>query len=192
MLKQIGVAALATGLLLAAGCSPKPKGPTVNESMTKVVAPQMQTIWDITNAALNAKGDGIDPARISDADWAKLAAAGQLLQDRALLLASLKHVVAAGPGETIMGEDASGAPSKQGHAWDAATSKQVQAFIDGNPTLFAQRARILADNAAIVVKSAKARDVKPLYEVSAGMDEVCDGCHEKFWGTDEPPPFPNE
>jgi hypothetical protein len=21
------------------------------------------------------------------------------------------------------------------------------------------------------------------------MDAVCDGCHEKFWGTDEPPPF---
>ena len=187
MLKKVGAALLASGVLLS-GCGPKP--PTVNASMTQVVAPQAQTIWDITNAALTAKGDTLDPAKISPAEWVKLENAGRTLQERALVLAKAKHVTVVAPGETIMGEDASGAPSKMGHTWDAATSKQVQAFINANPVLFAQRAQILADNAEIVMKAAKAKDVGPLYKVSSGLDEVCDGCHEKFWGTDEAPPFP--
>ena len=190
MFREISVAAVALGVLLAAGCSPKPPTPTVNSSMTQVMAPQTQTIWDITSHAFNAKGDGLDAARISPADWAKLGEAGRQLRDRALLLANAPHVTAAGPGETIMGADAAGAPANIGHTWDAASAKQVQAMIDANPKLFAQRARILADAGDTVFKAAKAKDVGPLYRVSSGMDEVCDACHQKFWGTDEPPPYP--
>ena len=188
MLKKVAAALLALSLLSACGRQKPP--PTVNASMTQIVAPQAQTIWDITNAALNEKGDGLDPAKISASDWAKLEAAGQSLQERALALSKAKRVTAAGPGESIMGEDASGAPSHQGHAWDAASAEKVQAFIDANPALFARRAQILADNAGIVVRAAKVKDVGPLYQVSSGLDEVCDGCHKTFWGTDEPPPFP--
>jgi hypothetical protein len=190
MFREISVVAAALGLLLAAGCNQKPPTPTVNASMTQVMAPQTQTIWDITTLAFNDKGDGLDAAKISPADWAKLEEAGRQLRDRALLLANAPHVTAAAPGETIMGADAAGAPSKIGHAWDAASAKQVQALIDANPALFAQRARALADAGDTVFKAAKARDVGPLYKVSSGMDEVCDGCHQKFWGTDEPPPYP--
>jgi len=37
-------------------------------------------------------------------------------------------------------------------------------------------------------KAAKTRDIKTVYRVSSGLDEVCDGCHKPFWGTDDPPP----
>jgi len=190
MSRAIAVAALALAVLLAVGCSPKPPPPTVNASMTQVMAPQTQTIWDITSHAFNARGDGLDAAKISPADWAKLEEAGRQLRDRALLLANAPHVIAAAPGETIMGADAVGAPSKIGNTWDAASARQVQAMIDANPKLFAERARILADAGGTVVKASKTQDVGPLYKVSSGMDEVCDGCHQKFWGTDEPPPYP--
>ncbi len=40
------------------------------------------------------------------------------------------------------------------------------------------------------MKAAKTKDVQTVYRVSSGLDGVCDGCHEKFWGTDENPPYP--
>ena len=188
MLKRVGVIVLAMGVLSLAGCGPKT--PTVNESMTKVMAPSAQTIWDITSKAFNAKGDGLDASKISAAEWAQLESAGRQLHDRALVLATAKHVKATAKGETIMGGEASGAPSKIGHDWDAASAQGVQAMIDADPALFAKRARILAEAGDTVVKAAPARDVHALYSVSSNLDEVCDGCHQKFWGTDEPPPFP--
>ncbi len=190
MLNRVGVIAVASCVLLLAGCGPKTPTPTVNASMTEVMAPNTQTIWDISSRAFNAKGDGLDPSKISSADWAQLGAAGRALRDRAQVLANASHVTAAAPNEHIMGADAAGAPSKIGHEWDAANAKRVQAMIDANPALFAERARVLAEAGDAIVKAAPTRDVSKLYEVSSGMDEVCDGCHQKFWGTDEPPPFP--
>ena len=190
MLNRVGVAVLAMTTLLAAGCSPKGPTPTINASMTQVIAPQTQTIWDITNRAINAKGDGLEASKISDADWVKLEKAALKLGARAHVLADAAHVTSAAPGETIMGQDAVGAPSPIGHTWDAADAKRVQAFIDAKPALFAKRAGILAQSADTIVWAARAKDSKALYREASGMDEVCDGCHQPFWGTDENPPFP--
>ena len=179
MLKRLMVAALVLGAVLAAGCSRKPPAPTVHASMVEIVAPSAQVIWDITNRAYNEKGDGFVASKISSADWDKLSAAGQRLNDRGALLSKTAHIRSAVPGATIMGEGGG----------DAAGAKQVQAFIDANPALFAQRARILADAGLTIVKASKTHDIAPLYEVASGMDEVCDGCHKPFWGTDDPPPW---
>ena len=190
MFKTVAAAVLASCLLLAAGCSPRPPAPSVNASMTQVVAPQAQTIWDIANRAYNDRGDGLAASRISAADWIALGKAGRQLRDRALVLSKASHITAADPGETIMGQDASGASGQLGQTWDAASARKVQAMIDANPALFAQRARILAQAGDTVLKASKTRDVRPLYAVASSLDEVCDGCHKPFWGTDEPPPFP--
>ena len=191
MWKKVAVVALVAGALLAGGCSRKPPPPTVNESMTQIIAPQTQTIWDITSDAFNARGDGLLASKISDADWIRLEKAGQQLNDRALVLAQSRRMVVAAPGETVMGSEASGAPSPIGHEWDAASAAIVQSRIDANPALFARHARTLAEAGAAIVKASRTRDIKTLYEVSSEMDEVCDGCHKPFWGTDEPPPFPH-
>ncbi len=190
MFKTVSVIALASAVLLAAGCGRKP-APTVNASMTQVMAPQAQTIWDITSHAFNDKGDGLDGSKISEADWVKLADAGRRLQERAMVLAKAHHITAAAPGEIIMGGEAAGAPSPIGHTWDAANASKVQGFIDGNPALFAQRAQILAEAGAALAKAARTKDVRTAYQVSSNLDEDCDGCHKPFWGTDEPPPFPH-
>ncbi len=190
MLKRAGAIALALGVVLLSACGPKAPTPTVHESMTDVMSPQAQIIWDTTSRAFNDKGDGLEASKISETDWTALAKAGQLLRDRAQVLAKARHVVAAAPGMAIMGEQAAGAPSTLGHAWDAASGKKVQAMIDTNPALFAQHARDLAQAGDTLVKAAGAKDIHALYDMSSGLDEVCDGCHVKFWGTDEPPPFP--
>ena len=191
VLNSFSVAALASIALLAAGCGPKPPTPTVNASMTQVIAPQTQTIWDITNRAINAKGDGLDGSKISSTEWVKVEKAALRLSRRAHVLAESRGIVAAGDDEIIMGGDAAGAPSGIGHTWDAASAKQVQAFIDAKPALFAERARILARSADTMVWAARTKDARALHRETSGMDEVCDGCHVTFWGTDENPPFPD-
>ena len=112
------------------------------------------------------------------------------MRDRAEVLAKAPHVTVVGARETIMGQAAAGAPSPLGHEWDAASPGQVQAWIDAKPALFAEHARTLAKAGDDVVKASQAKDARALYAVSSNLDEVCDGCHKPFWGTDEPPPFP--
>jgi hypothetical protein len=191
MLKSAGAALVALGLVLLAGCGPKSGAatPTVNESMTKIMQPEAQVIWDITSKAFNFKGDGLDPTKVTPTDWSLLEQAGQKMKDRGAILATAKHVVVAAPGAAIMGAYAA-PPGDIKTTWDAASAKQIQALIDANPGLFAQRAKILSDTGDTLMKAAGSKDINTLYQVSADLDEVCDGCHQKFWGTDEPPPFP--
>jgi hypothetical protein len=188
MVKRAGVVLFAAGVVGLAGCGKAPApAPTVNEAMTHVMSPQAQTVWDITSRAFNANGDALVPSLITSADWAALKQSGQQIKDTALLLANASHVVAAAPGAAVMGAFAAPrGPVKK--TWDAASVQQIQAMIDANPALFAQRAKILADAGDTVVRASNAKDAATLYQVSAGLDEVCDGCHQKFWGTDDPPP----
>jgi hypothetical protein len=162
--------------------------PTINDSMTKVLSVNAQTIWDISSHAFNKRGDGLVATKVTAKDWEQVAEAGRQMQERGLLLAKTPHaLVVAGPGEQVMGQEAAhgGAKGK----WDAASPKQIKALIDANPALFTKRATILATAGADLVKASRTRDIKTLYRVSSGLDDVCDGCHQPFWGTDEPPPL---
>jgi len=174
----------------AAATSAAPPTPTINESMTKVMSIQAQTIWDTTSRAFNARGDGLEASKVSAKDWTALAEAGRLMKERATELATNPDIVVATPGQTIMGADYAGQPAAIGHTWDAASAAQIQTRIAANRALFVQRARNLAKSGADLEKASKTKDVKTLYRVSSGLDEDCDSCHKPFWGTDEPPPFP--
>jgi hypothetical protein len=200
MLKTMGGAVvLAAGLAMAAGygsgiakTAAKPAKaaatPTVNDSMTHVMAVEAQTIWDVSSKAFNAKGDGLEARKLDAKDWAQLGAAGRRIKERATLLAKAKRVIVAGPDEHVMGEEAAKGGVKK--TWDAANAQQIQALIDARPKLFTQHAWTLARTGASLEQAAKTRDIKTVYKVSAGLDEVCDGCHKPFWGTDDPPPPP--
>jgi hypothetical protein len=182
------VASYGAGMAKTAPAAKTAPTPTVNDSMTHVMAVQAQTIWDISSKAFNYRGDGLDAKKLNADDWKKLGEAGRLMKERATLLAMAKRVIVAGPGEHIMGEEAAHAGVKK--TWDAASVKQVQALIDAKPKKFAEHAWTLVRTGADLEKAAKVRDVKTVYRVSANLDEVCDGCHQPFWGTDEPPPPP--
>ena len=189
MLTRAGWIAMGLGVLLAAGCSKAPT-PTINESMTHIMQPQAQTIWDIASRAFNDKGDGLVAAKIPPTDWIKLAKAGRQLRDRAKIVADASpNILVRSADERIMGEDSAHAGVRR--TWDAASPKQIKAYIDADPTLFAQRARVLEQAGADLLKAAHSHDIATVYRVSSNMDEVCDGCHQKFWGTDDPPPFPH-
>lgn len=186
MLKKLAPAAgVLTVVALAAGIASSASMPTVNDSMTHVMSVHAQTIWDISSKAFNDKGDGLVAKKLTANDWKKLAEAGRQLRERATLLAKADHVVVAARGEHILGEEAA-----HGGPHDAASAKQIQAMIDHDPKQFVKRAMTLAEAGAALEKAAKARDVRGVYKVSSNLDEVCDGCHEPFWGTDEPPAVP--
>lgn len=178
------VAASMTGAFtLAAQSAPTP---TINDSMTKVMSVNAQTIWDISSKAFNKRGDGLLASKVKAKDWAQLSEAGKAISARAKLLAqSPTNLVVKGRDEHILGEEFSPGGAKR--EYDAANATQIKALINGNPKLFARKAMDLADAMDSLVKASGRRDVKGLYKVSSNLDELCDGCHEPFWGTDEPP-----
>ena len=179
--------ALAAGLLLAAGCSPKAPTPTVNQSMTKVIQPGADVIWGVTSQAFNDKGDGLVASKISQTDWRRMQKAAEDIRDRAQLLANARHVVVASGNDAVMGAYAAPA-GKTKKTWDAASPEQIQALIDGDPAKFKERAQNLANQMDALAKASASKDIGVVYRVSSNLDEDCDSCHQPFWGTDEPPP----
>lgn len=183
------LAAASVMVLAAAVGAQSASLPTINATMTQVFAVNAQTIWDISSKAFNKKGDGLLASKISAKDWKALEQAGRQLQDRSMLLARApRNLVVVGRDEQVMGQEAAHTGAKG--TWDAASPKQIKALIDANPALFTKRAMILADAGAALAKAAKVKDVRTVYRVSSELDEYCDGCHQPFWGTDEPPPVP--
>ena len=195
MLMKSGAVLCAAGVLTAVGVGSgvawaAAQTPTINDSMTHVMSVEAQTIWDISSKAFNAKGDGLDAKKLTPNDWKMLGEAGRRMKERALILAAAKRIVVAAPNEQILGEEASKGGVKK--TWDAANRKQIQALIDARPKLFQQHAWTLVRTGESLEKAARTRDVKTVYKVSANLDEVCDGCHKPFWGTDDPPPPPKK
>ncbi len=197
MLKRLGSfapkgvvlgAAMLAGAAYAAGTAKPAAAPTVNDSMTKVMSVNAQTIWDISSKAFNHRGDGLDARKLTAKDWEQLRDAARLINERATLLAKADTLVVAGPGEHLLGEEAAHGGIKK--TWDAASPKQVQELIEADRKGFNKHAVTLARGMADLERASKTRDVKVLYRVSAGLDEMCDGCHQPFWGTDDPPPPP--
>ncbi len=112
------------------------------------------------------------------------------MKERAQELVDADHLVVTADGVPILGSQAVGQPSPPGADWAAVDAKTVQARIDAKPALFKEKARALLDATNELSRAAAAKDIVLLHKVGSEMDEVCDGCHEPFWGTDVPPPFP--
>ena len=109
-----GVAATAAAFALA---SQSATPPTVNDSMTKVMSTNAQTIWDVSSKAFNARGDGLVASKVTAKDWSQVADAARAMNARALYLAKApRALVVAGPDETVLGEDASHGGRQQARA----------------------------------------------------------------------------
>ncbi|MBO9671544.1 MAG: hypothetical protein J7485_13615 [Sphingobium sp.] len=182
-----------TALLVLTGCqqAQKKAAHTINETMALVMEPNAEAIWGMMSKAYNDKGDALDPAKLSDDDWKKIADSSALMNERAQeLIDHAKDVEVTANGVPIMGEQAVGQVGPAGKDWDAVNAKTIEGRIRANPDQFITKARVLLDATAKLKQAAASKNIAVLYAVGSEMDEVCDGCHEPFWGTDEPPPFP--
>jgi cytochrome c556 len=141
----------------------------LHQIMTKVVAPETQVVWDVSNKAL--ENEGTPGGKLNAGDWAKIAAAAGAVKDSSHRLATAQRVLAASPGVKIDGE---GAPGAFG-------AKQVQAAIDANPAAFHAFAQQLATVMEDVIVSAQHRDVAKLTDDAGRLDQACEDCHLQFW-----------
>lgn len=160
---------LASGLLLAAASAP-PAARSVHASMSQVVQPQTNAIWDVTNNAMTDAGEP-DPAKIKPGDWAKLEAAGKALMEESLLLARAETITVADPGVKIMNEDVEG----------GTPAALVQRHIDADRAGFSAQAQKLADIGDAVARGAQAKNAGQVFEAAEGLDQACETCHMQFW-----------
>jgi hypothetical protein len=170
---------LVPALALVAGCSKEPAEPaqpaqTFHEVMTDEIDPGADVIWAIGNTAIGDQA-GIDPAKMSDADWQKLAEGADALRASALKIAAMDPIVLTRPGVPIGDE---GAPL--GH-----TSAEVQANFDRDPQTVRDMANALASHTAEIAAAARARDAAKAGPLIDQLDSVCESCHLTFWYPEE-------
>lgn len=151
--------------------------PNLHDLMKNVVAVQMQLIWDVGNQAQDAHGNP-DASKLKADDWSKVISAGGKLRQVAQTLAQADHVAVAAPGMKL---DEQANPGALG-------VKEMQAAIDANPAEFRALAQTLSMSMDQVVAAAKSRDAAKLFDVSGGLDQVCENCHMRFWYPEQKTP----
>ena len=169
-------------LALVAGCSQKNEqqqqaeqsGPTFHDVMKDQIDKHADEIWDVTNPAVADLG-GIDPTKMTDEMWKKLAEDATAVQEGAQQIAQMDKIVVIRPGETIA--DA-GVPG--GHS-----AAEVQAQIDKNPQGLRDHAANLAANMRDLVAAANAKDAAKAGPIVEGLDGVCESCHLDYWYPDQ-------
>lgn len=169
--KVLAIAATwaAVGIAVA-GDEPKAVLQTV--MLTKINPPAL-AIWDITNNAMDGKGN-VDAKKLTADQWAKLIEYGKALEAGGRELAKSNGIVAAPPDATLQDQTAT-----SGRAQD------VQKYLDAKPALFRSRAQKLQQAGAKVVAAVTKRDAKAIDEVARDLDGVCEACHVDFWYPDQ-------
>lgn len=172
---SIALPSLVVPALLLAGCQKQaeqaPKKTTLHEVMKDEVDTRADDVWAVGNAHMSEDA-GIDPARMTDADWVKLSKAATSLHEAALELASLPEpLTVVKPGNKIAFEDTD---------WgDKATS--VQHNVDQDPQGLRDLANGLAQHSASIAAAADKHDAATAGKLINDLDGVCESCHVKYW-----------
>ena len=160
---------------LFTGCSgekgePEQEAQTFHEVMKDEVDTRADIVWGVGNAAIGERG-GVDPTKMTDADWAKLADGATSLQQAALKIATMDPIVLTRPGVKILDED-----EPLGDK-----SVDVQARLSANTDMVHDMANALAVHAGDIASAAKEHNAARAGELIDALDGVCEGCHVEFW-----------
>jgi hypothetical protein len=166
---------LAPVLVVLPGCSQEAKEPaqvaqTFHEVMKDEVDVRADLVWAVGNAAIGDRG-GIDAAKMSDADWVKLAEGAASLQQAALKIATMDPLIVTRPGVKILDEDEPLGDKPQ----------DIQARFDKDPEALRGMANALATHAGDIVTAAKAKDAARAGMLIDQLDGVCENCHVEYW-----------
>ena len=180
----------AIAVLIVGGCGKAPDAPTsaapavsaapailaaqpiltLIEVMERVVVPASKALWDVSNVAQDDNGN-VAASRISVADWKQIEDAATQMKAAAEALAGAARVTVAPPGVAIQDQASSGSSS----------ARQVQGFIDADPSGFIARAKALAASAETMRLAASTRNVSQFGDAVGALDGVCEECHVKYW-----------
>jgi hypothetical protein len=153
----------------------------ITDIMRYEVDPSADALWDSVGTYVDKKGTENRQPHTPE-QWA-------LMRGHALRLAEAANLLMMeGRQVAIAGHDVedSGTPGNL-------TAAQAQAAIDKDRAVFVGFAQALGDVAAQMVKATGDKNPAVLLESGAALDEVCEGCHLKFWYPGQKiPSFPNE
>ncbi|BBC72020.1 conserved hypothetical protein [Altererythrobacter sp. B11] len=175
-MKRFGFALIPALVLVAACSSKQPEEQpakdqlTLHEVMKNEIDVRADEVWAIGNAAMDDNA-GIDPARMTDADWANLKTHSLSLQQAAVDLATLDPIIVVKPGVKIADE---GVPYGDSAA-------DVQSNVDKNPQGLRDMANALAAHMGELAKAAEAHDAAKAGPLINQMDGVCENCHLDYW-----------
>jgi len=166
-------------LALVAACQAKDEEQpaeqlTFHEIMKDEIDLRADVIWEVGNAAIGDQA-GIDPAKMTDAGWDKLAKGAVDLQTSALKLATLDPIVVVKPGVKISDEGTPG-----GH-----TGAMVQERMDKDPQKMRDLANTLAAHVGELAAAARAHDAAKAGPLIDQLDGVCESCHLEYWYPDQ-------
>jgi len=139
----------------------------VRTVMKEQVNPATLAIWDIGNNAMNDAG-GIDAAKMDAAKWTTLAEQADRLAAAGRAMGAAQQLQAAAPGDTAVAEG-------------EVPMDAVQRALDADPEGFRQAGTAFAAHVDKLAAAARAQDAVAAGDLVAGMDQVCEACHAKYW-----------
>jgi len=180
MAKVLGAIALA-GVLAACGkAEPPPAAPApaaspikltagIQDIMRDMIDPAADFLWESVSTTETAQGVEEKQPR-TDEEWAEVRRHAIILTESAnLLLMEGRHV--AREGKQL---DDHGTPGNL----TAAESEQAIAADRATYVGFSQA---LHEVGVVFLKAAEERNVSAIVDAGETMDQVCEGCHLKFW-----------
>lgn len=147
---------------------------TFHEAMKDGVDKRADELWDLSNKSIGDRA-GVDPAKMTDANWAERADKADAVQKAALAIVSMNPIVVVKPGVKIGDEGGPG-----GH-----TGAQVQRQVDKDPQKLRDMANVLAVHMSDLAKGARAHDATKVGPRIDQLDGVCEDCHLEFWYPDQ-------
>ena len=168
----------------AASKSPSALKPVagISDIMAVEVDPAADALWDSVGTVVSRSGTKINHPT-TDKQWDELRGRAVMLIEAAnLLLMDGRRVAREGVHKI---ED-QGTPGNL-------SAEQSQQLIDDNRSSFVAFATALRTVGEQTLKAIDAKNPDELMEAGAALDEVCEGCHLKFWYPGQKiPRFPNE
>jgi hypothetical protein len=155
----------------AAAPAPSPLKPIagVQDVMAAMIDPAADFLWESVSTTVS-KGKTVEKQPRTDEEWAEVRRQAIILTEGAnLLMMDGRHVVKEGSHL----ED-HGTPGNL-------TAEESEQAIAGNREAFIAFAQALREVGVSMLAAADARNPQGLIDAGDTMDQVCEGCHLKFW-----------
>jgi hypothetical protein len=154
----------------------------ISDIMAIEVDPSADALWGAVGTVVTRSGTKINHPT-TDKQWDELRVHAVVLIEAAnLLLVDGRRVAREG----VQKIEDQGTPGNL-------SAEQSQKLIDDNRSSFTTFASALRTVGEQMLKAIDAKNPQDLMEAGAALDEVCEGCHLKFWYPGQRiPRFPNE
>src|SRR5262249_20790948 len=139
---------------------------SVKELMEHMIDPAADYIFDSVATVIDPKGNVIEKAPKTEADWEKLRIGAVTLADGAYLLKVQRPFTPAGDENNSVGPDAT-----------ELSPAQIMAKVKNDPVEWNARIEALRNVGLEVLEIAKRKNTAELWDASENLDEACEACH---------------